>query len=294
MATLRDIKNRIKGVKNTQQITKAMKMVAAAKLRRAQDAIVNARPYAKRISEMVSNLVTDEDIVTNLLIVPRETVKNVAIVVVTADRGLCGAFNTNIIREANRYINEEVIEAGIGYQLYCIGKKGSDFFGKRNYNVAKVFPEVFSSLNYTSAQKVSDDLAAGYLKGEFDKVVIIFNEFKSLIQQKIVVEQFLPIPIKKMEKEESDVESNYIYEPDQKSIFNYLIPKHLRGQIWRILLESNAAEFASRMTAMDNATTNAKELIRTLNLTYNKARQAAITKEILEIVSGANALKQSS
>lgn len=293
MATLRDIKSRIKGVKNTQQITKAMKMVAAAKLRRAQDAIINARPYANRIAEMLSNLVTDDDKISNPLLAPREIIKSVAIVVITADRGLCGAFNTNIIREANRFINDEVKESGTGYQLFCIGKKGSDFFSKRNYNVAKTFPDVFISLNYTSAQKVSDDLVAGYLKGEFDKVVVIFNEFKSLIQQKIVVYQFLPIPIQKEEKALSGTESNYIYEPDQKSIFNYLIPKHLRGQVWRMLLESNAAEFASRMTAMDNATTNAKELIRTLNLTYNKARQAAITKEILEIVSGANALKQS-
>lgn len=293
MATLRDIKSRIKGVKNTQQITKAMKMVAAAKLRRAQDAIINARPYANRIAEMLSNLVTDDDKISNPLLAPREIIKSVAIVVITADRGLCGAFNTNIIREANRFINDEVKESGTDYQLFCIGKKGSDFFSKRNYNVAKTFPDVFISLNYTSAQKVSDELVAGYLKGEFDKVVVIFNEFKSLIQQRIVVYQFLPIPIQKEEKALSGTESNYIYEPDQKSIFNYLIPKHLRGQVWRMLLESNAAEFASRMTAMDNATTNAKELIRTLNLTYNKARQAAITKEILEIVSGANALKQS-
>ncbi len=293
MATLRDIKNRIKGVKSTQQITKAMKMVAAAKLRRAQEAIFNARPYAKKISEMLSNLVTEDDVNSNPLIATRESITNVAIVVITADRGLCGAFNTNIIREVNRYINDEIKEAGINYQLFCIGKKGSDFFGKRNYNVTKIFPDVFTFLNYTTAQKVSNELVAGYSKGDFDKAVLIFNEFKSMIQQKIVVEQFLPIPIQKSGSDLSSLESNYIYEPDQKSIFNYLIPKHLRGQIWRVLLESNAAEFASRMTAMDNATTNAKELIRTLNLTYNKARQAAITKEILEIVSGANALRQS-
>lgn len=293
MATLRDIKNRIKGVKNTQQITKAMKMVAAAKLRRAQEAIINARPYTKKLAGMFSNLVTDEDLNNNPLIKPRETVNKVAIVVVTADRGLCGAFNTNIIREANRYINEEIKENGINYSLFCIGKKGSDYFRKREYNIGKIFPDVFTSLNYVSAQKISDELVSGYLKGDFDKVILIFNEFKSLIQQKIVVDQFLPIDIQTEQEENSSADSNYIYEPDQKSIFNYLIPKHLRSQIWRILLESNAAEFASRMTAMDNATTNAKELIRTLNLTYNKARQAAITKEILEIVSGANALKQS-
>lgn len=290
MATLRDIKQRIKGVKSTQQITKAMKMVAAAKLRRATEAIINARPYAKRIQILLSHLAGTEDLTTNPLFVSRE-VKNVAVVVVTADRGLCGAFNTNIIKEATRYIQEELKSQNISHSLYCIGKKGSDYFSKRDYNVVQKYPGIFSSLDYSVAQRLSDQLIAGFLSEKFDKVILIFNEFKSIIQQRIIVEQFLPIPVSVDSASESYAEANYIYEPDQKSIFEYLIPKHLKAQMWRVLLESNAAEFAARMTAMDNATTNAKELIRTLNLKYNKERQAAITKEILEIVSGANALK---
>ncbi|MEP0862048.1 MAG: ATP synthase F1 subunit gamma [Ignavibacterium sp.] len=292
MATLRDIKQRIKGVKSTQQITKAMKMVAAAKLRRATEAILNARPYARKIQTLLSHLASNDDLMNNPLFISRD-VKNVAVVVVTADRGLCGAFNTNIIREATRYIQEELQEKNISHSLFCLGKKGSDYFSKRNYNVVQKNPGIFTSLNYSIAQRLSDQLISGFLNAEFDKVILIFNEFKSIIQQKIVVEQFLPIPVESNEKSESHAEANYIYEPNQKAIFEYLIPKHLKAQLWRVLLESNAAEFAARMTAMDNATTNAKELIRTLNLKYNKERQAAITKEILEIVSGANALKAS-
>lgn len=297
MATLRDIKQRIKGVKGTQQITKAMKMVAASKLRRATENVLNARPYAKRISTLLSHLITEEDLASNSLLTSRE-VKRVGIVVLSADRGLCGAFNNNIIKEAVRYINEDLNSNGTDYLLYCIGKKGSDFFSKRDYKIGKIYPGIFSTLSYTTAQKVVEDLLQKYNDGTVDKIIVIFNEFKSIIQQKIVVEQFLPIPLLNPEStgdlndHKGHVLHNYIYEPDQKFIFDYLIPKHLKAQMWRMLLESNAAEFAARMTAMDNATTNAKELIRTLNLTYNKARQAAITKEILEIVSGANALRE--
>ncbi len=292
MATLRDIKLRIKGIKSTQQITKAMKMVAAAKLRRATEAILNARPYSKKISVLLSHLVTEEDRDLNPLFFTRE-VKNVAIVVVTADRGLCGAFNTNIIKEAVRYIGEEINTPEENYLLYCLGKKGSDYFSKRNYNIGQTYPGIFSQLNYTTAQNLVNELIDKYLDGTIAKVILIFNEFKSIIQQKIVVEQFLPIaPPEKDNSDKLEI-ANYILEPDQKSIFNYLIPKHLKAQMWRVLLESNASEFAARMTAMDNATTNAKELIRTLSLTYNSKRQAAITTEILEIVSGANALKES-
>lgn len=292
MATLRDIKLRIKGVKSTQQITKAMKMVAAARLRRATESILNARPYAKKISILLSHLVTEEDRNSNPLFSERE-INNVAIVVVTADRGLCGAFNTNILKEATRYIEEDIKAKGKDYQLYCLGKKGSDHFSKRNYSIGKTYPGIFSHLNYTTAQNLVDELIKQYLDGSIDKVILIFNEFKSIIQQKIVVEQFLPIAAPETTKSVVHESANYIYEPDQKSIFNYLIPKHLKAQMWRVLLESNASEFAARMTAMDNATTNAKELIRTLSLTYNSKRQAAITTEILEIVSGANALKES-
>jgi len=291
MATLRDIKLRIKGVKSTQQITKAMKMVAAAKLRRATESILNARPYAKKISVLLSHLVNEDDKQSNPLFADRE-VKNVAVVVVTADRGLCGAFNTNILKEATRYVEEEIRQKGLEHQLYCLGKKGSDYFGRRNYNVAASYPGIFSQIKYSVAQKLVDEIIPKYLDGSIDKVIIIFNEFKSIIQQKIVVEQFLPITSGEEKANDKHEVANYIYEPDQKAIFNYLIPKHLKGQMWRVLLESNASEFAARMTAMDNATTNAKELIRSLSLTYNSKRQAAITTEILEIVSGANALKE--
>lgn len=291
MATLRDIKRRIKGVKNTQQITKAMKMVAAAKLRRAQDRIINARPYANKIREMLSHLVTEEDLANNPYIVPKD-VKNIAIVVVTADRGLCGAFNANIIKEVSRYIDEEVKDKA-SYQLYCVGKKGHDFFNKRGYEIFGKSIGIFGSLKYVEAINISDTVINAFLNNIFDKVIIVYNEFKSIIQQKLIVEQFLPVPITNNE-EEKKVSTNYIYEPDQKYIFNYLLPKHLKAQMWRILLESNAAEFAAQMTAMDNATTNANEMIRTLNMKYNRERQTAITKEIIEIVSGANALKANS
>lgn len=291
MATLRDIKRRITGVKSTQQITKAMKMVAASKLRRATENVLNARPYAKSIKDLLSHLITEEDKLNNPLLIERK-VNTVAVVIVSTDRGLCGGFNQNVIKETTKYIEEEIKANGLNYLLFCIGKKGADFFTKRDFNIGNTYPGIFSSLNYTTAQQIVQELLSKYYDNTVDKIVIIFNEFRSVIQQKVVVEQFLPIPVDTYTNDHQHIDHNYIYEPDQKSIFNFLIPKHLKGQMWRILLESTAAEFAAKMTAMDNATTNAKELIRTLNLTYNKERQAAITKEILEIVSGANALRE--
>lgn len=291
MATLRDIKSRIKGVKSTQQITKAMKMVAAAKLRRAQENVVNARPYARKIWQTLSHLATENDLNTNPFFVQRE-IKNLAYVIVTADRGLCGAFNSNIIKEAVRNINEDLNNTKVNVHLFNVGKKGFDFFSKRNYNLYYKNLGLFSSLKYSEALSISQKIISAYLDGTFDKVIIIYNEFKSIIQQKIVVEQFLPITLD-TEYTDKKNQPNFIYEMDQKSIFEYMLPKHLKAQIWRILLESNASELGARMTAMDNASTNAKELIRTLQLKYNKERQAAITKELLEIVAGANALKAS-
>jgi F-type H+-transporting ATPase subunit gamma len=290
MATLRDIKRRIKGVQSTQQITKAMKMVAAAKLRRAQEKIINARPYAREIFVMLSHLITESDLASNPYLKPRE-LRNAALVVVTADRGLCGAFNTNIIKEASRYIEEELLPNKIQPGIFCVGKKGTEFFTKRDFNVVYKKQGFFSSLKFESALEIANELINGYLLGSYDKVVIIYNEFKSIIQQRIVVEQFLPVPVDKSNGKQNQILSNYIYEPGRQYIFNNLLPKHLKAQLWRVLLESNAAGFGAQMTAMDNATTNAKELIRALQLKYNKERQAAITNEILEIVSGANALK---
>lgn len=291
MATLRDIKSRIIGVKSTQKITKAMKMIATAKLRGAQQRIVGARPYANKIGEMLSRLAAEDTLQSNLFFTAREN-KKVCVVVITADRGLCGAFNTNIIREAASYINEELNKES-AVSIFAVGKKAAEYFSKRNYTIEGKLIGVFGSLNYQSALQIYNDLIPKYISGEIDKIVLVYNEFVSMIQQRIVKVQLLPIPyINKTE--EKSYSSNYIFEPDQLLIFESLIPKHLKAQVWRALLESNAAELSARMTAMDNATTNAQELIRSLNLTYNKERQAAITKEILEIVSGANALKASS
>ncbi len=293
MATLRDIKRRIVGVKNTQKITKAMKMVATAKLRRAQQRIVSARPYAGKISEMLSHLITEEDIIAHTFLKPKE-VSNLCVIIVTSDRGLCGAFNTNIIKEAVRYINEETKAGEVKAKLFTVGKKATDYFSRRNYEVIAKNTGLFSSLEINSALHIYNEVLSRFDKEEFDKVIVIYNQFVSMVQQKIIVEQILPIPIKASSEDGKSNSENYIFEPDQKSIFNYLLPKQLKAQFWRILLESNAAELGARMTAMDNATTNAQELIRSLNITYNKERQASITKEILEIVSGANALKASS
>jgi F-type H+-transporting ATPase subunit gamma len=293
LATLRDIKRRIVGVKNTQKITKAMKMVATAKLRRAQQRIINARPYAGKISEMLSHLVNEEEIVSHPFLKPA-VVSRICVIVVTSDRGLCGAFNTNIIKEAVRYINVEQRTGEVKAKLFTVGKKATDYFSKRNYDVIAKNTGLFSSLEIGSALEIYNEVLSRFEKKEFDKVVVIYNQFVSMVQQKIIVEQILPIPIKVNSTSEKSAPENYIFEPDQKSIFDYLIPKQLKAQFWKILLESNAAELGARMTAMDNATTNAQELIRTLNITYNKERQASITKEILEIVSGANALKASS
>jgi F-type H+-transporting ATPase subunit gamma len=292
MATLRDIKSRIVGVKSTQKITKAMKMIATAKLRGAQQRIVGARPYANKIGEMLTRLAADDTLQNNPFFTARPT-KKLCVVVITADRGLCGAFNTNIIREATNYIKEELNDE-ITVSVFTLGKKATEYFGKRNYNIEGKMVGLFGSLEYQSTLQLYNNLIAKYLNGEIDKIILVYNEFVSMIQQKIVKVQLLPIPFIEQNGTENAHSSNYIFEPDQLSIFQSLIPKHLKVQIWRALLESNAAELSARMTAMDNATTNAQELIRSLNLTYNKERQAAITKEILEIVSGANALKASS
>lgn len=290
MATLRDIRRRIKGVQNIQQITKAMKMISAVKLRKAQESIINARPYAKKIFQKLEHLISEEDRTTSPFIFQRP-VKNVLVVVVTADRGLCGAFNTNIIKESTKLINQEFAEQNINSFVYCVGRKGYDFFRRRNYNLVGNTIGVFNSLKFETAKKVYSEIIDGYLNGSYDRIVVVYNEFKSVIQQRIVREQFLPVPITEGKKEIQH-SANYIFEPSQKEIFNYLLPKHLDAQLWRILLESNAAEFGARMTAMDNATSNAKELISSLKLKYNKERQASITKELLEVVSGANALKE--
>ncbi len=293
MATLREIRRRITGVRNTQKITKAMKMVAAARLRRAQEAIISARPYAKKLGELLRHLVTKVDVNLNSLLVSRET-KSALLVVVTADRGLCGSFNSNIIKAA---VNHLKTYAGLNVKMLTVGRKGSDFFGKRNSNVISKHPGIFTCLDFSDAREIVQEVTEGFLKGEYDRVDVIYNEFKSVIQQRIIIEQLLPIPPEEI-KGKGDLHSlaqvDYIYEPSSSEIVNTLLPRHLNFQMWRVLLESNAAEQGARMSAMDNATENARELIRDLTLKFNNARQASITKELLEIVSGAEALTKAS
>ncbi len=290
MATLRDIRNRIKGVQSTQKITKAMKMVSAAKLRRAQENIINARPYSNKLTAYLKNLVTEEQKQTNPYLVERE-LKNILVVVVTADRGLFGTFNTNIIRDATPFIDDDIKAKGASASLYCVGKKGYDHFRKRGYSIIGNKIGIFGSLKYSSAHSVADEVIKLFLSGSYDAVYVVYNEFKSIVSQKVNTAKYLPVPVAEDKSKPTHKEENYIYELSQQSIFEYVLPKYLHATMWRIFLESNAAEFGARMTAMDNATTNAKELIRTLRIKYNKERQASITKEILEIVSGANALK---
>jgi F-type H+-transporting ATPase subunit gamma len=292
MPTLREIRGRIVGVKNTEKITKAMKMVAAAKLRRAQEAILAARPYARKISALLKHLAGQVDPALNPLFGERE-VERVLVIVVTADRGLCGAFNSNIIKAAEHEIRSTYGEYLKSHrvQVMTLGRKGTDYFSKRGYALFAKHPGIFGGLEFGTARAVMTEIIEGYQNRKYDKAVIVYNEFKSVIQQRIVIEQLLPIPPEEA-KPDDHARVEYIYEPSSKEIIDSLIPKHLNFQMWRILLESNAAELGAKMTAMDNATENAKELIRNLSLSFNNARQAAITKELLEIVGGAEALKK--
>jgi len=297
VATLREIQRRVVGVKNTQKITKAMKMVAAAKLRRAQGALVSTRPYARKMNELLRHLVTKIDLSIHPLLKERE-VKRVLLVVVSGDRGMCGAFNGNVIKAAIDHINSQyqhLLKEPDGVRIVTVGKKSTDFFSKKNYNIYSKYTGIFGNLQFSNAQTIIQRVVDQYLKGEYDKVEVVYNEFKSVIQQRIVIEQVLPIPPEQIQEagdSRSLAQVDYIYEPSISDMINVLLPKHLVFQLWRILLESSTSEEGARMTAMNNATENAKELISELTLSYNKERQASITKELLEIVSGAEALKK--
>ena len=289
MPTLKDIRVRIKGVKSTQQVTKAMKMVAAAKLRRAQERAVMARPYAAKLKDMLGSLSAKVDTSVNPLLSARSEVNKVLVILVTADRGLCGAFNTNAVKLAHKLIHEDYadLHSKGGVSLICAGSRGFDFFRKREYKIVKGYSAVFQNLAFSTAKEIADTASGMYLRGEVDKVVVVYNEFKSVLAPHLRDEVILPIAPETSGKESS---TDYIYEPSPSAIIDVLVPKHLNTQVWRMMLESNAAEQAARMSAMDSATENAKELLRTLNISYNRARQAAITTELSEIVSGADAL----
>ena len=284
MPNVLDIRRRIRSVRNTQQITKAMKMVSAAKLRRAQEAILRARPYAGRILEVVRSLMARSEIRPHPLLEEREE-KNIQLVVVTADKGLCGAFNANIVKAAEGFIREK---GDRSLDLFCVGRKGLDYFGKRTTPIRHRQLNLFQRVEYSHARQITGKLVSQFLSGERDAVYLLYNEFKSVIQQRIVVERLLPIPPIVLSPEQSPVD--YIYEQPAAEILNTLMPRHVEVQVFRALLESSAAEHGARMTAMDAATNNAVEMIESLTLTMNRARQAGITKEIIEVVSGAAAL----
>jgi len=283
MPALIDIRRRIRSVKNTQQITKAMKMVSAAKLRRAQEAMFAARPYARKMMEVLNGVATRAQPRLHPLLTERPVEKTL-LVVVTADRGLCGGFNANIIRTASRFLAER---KGAELALEVIGRKARDFFKRRPWSVRAEHVGVFQALQYATAQRIAHELIEGYVGGAFDEVYLLYNEFKSVIQQRIVVERLLPI--EKLSFDPKEPALDYLYEPAPSGIFDALLPKHVEVQVWRALLESSAAEHGARMAAMDAATRNAGDAIDRLTLYMNKVRQAAITKEIIEVVSGAGA-----
>ena len=281
MPALIDIRRRIRSVKNTQQITKAMKMVSAAKLRRAQEAMFAARPYARKMMEVLNSLASRAQPDSHPLLQERGD-KRILFVIVTADKGLCGGFNANIIRAAVKFLDERT---GRELQLDLVGRKGRDFFKRRKYQVRSEHVGLFQKLTYPAAQKIASNLMETYTNGEVDQVYLIYNEFKSVIAQKVIIERLLPI--QKMMFKETEPPQDYIYEPGPEGIVAGILPKHVEIQVWRALLESAAAEHGARMAAMDAATNNASDMIEHLTLYMNKVRQAAITKEIIEVVSGA-------
>lgn len=294
MATLRDIRQRITTVQNTSKITSAMKMVATAKLRRAQDAILSARPYATKLSEILSNLALAEEEFAHPFFQERKDVTSIAFLVITSDRGLCGSFNTTILRSAVAYISELKEKYPTAkLSLVLVGKKSIATLSKTEEFVQEQFPDVFAKLEFSTAYSIASLLSEGFLNYDYDLVTMIYSEFKSLIKQVPTIQQLLPIvpeaTTTTSNKKKKTVD--YIYEPNREEILDTLLPKYLNMQVWKGLLESNAAEQAARMMAMDAATNNANDLIKILKLSYNKARQAAITTEMLEIVGGAEALK---
>jgi F-type H+-transporting ATPase subunit gamma len=291
--SLRDIRKRITSVRSTQQITKAMKMVATAKLRRAQENILATRPYATKMFEVLSSLAARTSPDAHPLLYRREP-KRVEVVVFTSDRGLCGAFNMNLIQRAEKFLEEEKTRTE-ELALSFIGRKGRDYFRKRNVKMRREYVNLFGKVDFPLAARIGEDLVQSYIAEQVDAIYLLYSEFRSAIQQRIVLEKILPVtPKKAAEGEEAPkgpTAVEYIYEPSEVEILGKILPMYVEVQIYRALLESVASEFGARMTAMENATNNARDMIEKLTLMYNKARQASITKELIEIVSGAEALK---
>jgi F-type H+-transporting ATPase subunit gamma len=289
MPSLKDIKKRIGSVKNTQQITKAMKMVAAAKLRRAQEAAVAARPYAEKLQSVLSNLAAREEADAHPLLSQRGT-ERALVVLMTADRGLCGGFNSNVSKEAERFIraNEQGFDE---IDLMIIGRKGRDFLKSRlGDKIVKVYENITTDATYKTAQLIGQEVVDAYSEEKYDAVYVLYNAFQSAIVQNVTLEQVLPIQPKETDAAADDT-IDYIYEPDKSGVLSEILPKMVEVQFFRGLLESNASEQGARMSAMDSASRNAAEMIDKLTLQYNRARQAAITKELMEIISGAESIK---
>ena len=284
MANLKDIRDRIKSVKSIQKVTKAMKMVAAAKMRRAQENMEKARPYNHRLVEIIQHLLPSVERSMLPLLQVRE-VKRIAYVVVTSDRGLAGSFNSSILRKAHNDIDE------LGKQnvdIFCIGKKAKDYFKSRKYNIIASYSDFWSDLNFNQSMKIGSTIVNHFLDLSVDEIRVTYNEFVNVATQATVSEKLLPIELNDDELSHTD----FLYEPSKDRIVKSLIPRYLNAQVWKYLLESYASEQAARMVAMENATTNSEDMIKNLTLEFNKARQAAITTEMLEIVSGAEALKE--
>ncbi len=288
---LKEVRNRIKSVQNTQQITKAMKMVSAAKLRKAQEGIQQVRPYAKKLQELLSNIVSGSEGDAGLSLATERPVEKLLFIVITSDRGLCGAYNANIIKTTKLIIAEKyAAQAAKGnVELWTIGKKGYEHFLKTTYKVDASFKDVFLNLNFESVQAASQAAMKAFEAKQFDRVEIVYSEFKNAATQKFVVERFLPIP--KVVPKEGSKKSDFIFEPSREKLIAELMPKILNTQLYKAVLDANASEHGARMTAMDKATENANELLKSLKISYNRARQAAITTELTEIVSGAAALQ---
>ncbi len=289
MPSLKSIKKRIESVKNTSQITKAMKMVSAAKLRRAQENIVAARPYACKMEEVLQSLAGSVEGDAHPLLEVRDA-KKLLLLVITSDRGLCGGFNANLCKAADRYIKEHQS----GYEdisIVTLGRKGYDFL-KRRHTIAKNYPNLISKPNYQTAALLAQEVIEGYLEEQYDRVVILFNAFKTVMTQDITFQQILPVQPSEQEASATDEPAiEYIYEPSIKELLGEILPKNIEVQIFKAMLESVAGEHGARMTAMDSASKNASEMIGKLTLQYNRARQAAITTELMEIISGAESIK---
>jgi F-type H+-transporting ATPase subunit gamma len=288
---LKEVRNRIKSVQSTQQITKAMKMVSAAKLRRAQDKITQMRPYAQKLQEMLGNIVSSNDGGINVALATERAVEKVLIIIVTSDRGLCGGYNSNLIKLAKQLAREKYstqLEKG-NVQFLPIGKKGYEHFGKNGFKVVDKYWDIFTALSFEKVQAAAKYAMEAFSAGEIDAVELVYSEFKNAATQVFAAESFLPV--KKVQPTGGQKKSDFIYEPGLEVLIAELMPKILNTQLYKAVLDANASEHGARMTAMDKASDNANEMLKSLKISYNRARQAAITTELTEIVSGAAALK---